>query len=87
MANYLTLAGKTIPNVIEIACVSKADYFLRMTVQSGKVMLTYGPSGYIYVSTAVDGESSKTYINNGAYARWIPLADTVISSIEMYDAD
>ena len=87
IVDYSTLAGKTIPNVVEICCTSNNYYFMRMTVQSGKIMMTYNPGSGLVVSTAADGESSRTYMGNGLYARWVPLADTVISSIEMYNTD
>ena len=85
--DYSTLAGKTIPNVLEI-CIWGGRYcFPRMTVQTGKIMLTYfSPTG-VYTSTAVDGESTMVYMNNGATSRWIPLADTVISAIELINTD
>lgn len=87
MKDYSTLAGKTIPNVLEICVWGSGYYFLRMTVQTGKIMFTHIDSMGVNTHTAADGESSVTYMNNGAYARWIPLADTVISSIEMYNTD
>lgn len=87
MKDYSTLAGKTIPNVVEICSWGRAYYFLRMTVQTGKIMLTYGTSYAVYASIAVDGESSGTFISNGSTARWVPLADTVISAVEMYNTD
>ena len=89
IADYSTLAGKTIPNVVEIFCEGKGYYFLRMTVQTGKIMLVHqlgGPAGAL-VTTTVDGETSNTYMSNGTRTRWIPLADTVISAIEMYNTD
>ena len=87
MIDYSTLAGKTIPNVLEI-CISGAGfYFPRMTVQTGKILFTYiSPTG-VQAKTAVDGESSLIYMGNGSTSRWIPLADTVISAIEMYNTD
>ena len=85
--DYSTLAGKTIPNVLEICIWGGGYYFPRMTVQTGKIMLTYfSPTG-VYTSTAVDGESTMVYMNNGATSRWIPLADTVISAIELINTD
>lgn len=87
LVDYSTLAGKTIPNVLEICCWGGGYYFLRMTVQTGRIMLTYLSNMGALISTAVDGESSRTYIGNGSTARWIPLADTVISAIEMYNTD
>lgn len=58
-----------------------------MTVQTGKIMLTHITPMGVSTDTAVDGESPNTYMGNGSLARWIPLADTVISSIEMYNTD
>ena len=86
--DYSTVAGKTIPNVIEICCHgSYGFYMLRITVQTGKIMMTYVTPAMVFATIAVDGESSKRYTGNGSLARWIPLADTVISAIEMYNTD
>ena len=86
--DYSTVAGKTIPNVIEICCKGRDNcYMLRITVQTGKIMVTYITPMMILATISVDGESSATYLGNGNGARWIPLADTVISSIEMYNTD
>ena len=85
--DYSTLAGKTIPNVLEICIWGGGYYFPRMTVQTGKIMLTYfSPTG-VFTRTAVDGESTMVYMNNGATSRWIPLADTVISAIELINTE
>ena len=86
--DYSTVAGKTIPNVIEICCQSDYSfYMLHITVQTGKIMTTYVTPMRVFATIAVDGESSATYTGNGSVARWIPLADTVISAIEMYNTD
>ena len=86
--NYSTVAGKTIPNVIEICCMGDYGfYMLRITVQTGKIMMTYVTPLRVFATIAVDGESSEKYTGNGSLARWIPLADTVISAIEMYNTD
>lgn len=85
--DYSTLAGKTIPNVVEICCAGAGYYFMRMTVQSGKIMMTYNGPGRLVASTVADGETSRTYMTNGSLARWMPLADTVVSAIEMYSTD
>lgn len=87
LVDYSTLAGKTIPNVLEICCWGSECYSLRMTVQTGRIMMGYLSNMGALTSTAVDGESSRTYMGNGSTARWIPLADTVISAIEMYNTD
>ena len=87
MLNYSTLAGKTIHNVIEIGICGAGFYFPRMTVRTGKIMFTYVSPATVQTQTLVDGESSRTYMDNGASSRFIPLADTVISAIEMYNSD
>ena len=87
ITNYSTLAGKTIPNVLEICIFGNGYYFPRMTVQTGKIMTTYVTPRSVFATIAVDGESTIVYMNNGSTSRWIPLADTVISAIEMYNTD
>lgn len=87
MIDYSTLAGKTIPNVLEICIWGSGYYFPRMTVQTGKIMMSHNTTLGLLISTAVDGESSTIYVGNGSSSRWIPLADTVISAIEMYNTD
>ena len=87
MIDYSTLAGKTIHNVLEIGICGIGFYFPRMTVRTGKIMFTYVAPAGVYTKTVVDGESSITYMGNGASARFVPLADTVISKIEMYNTD
>ena len=85
MKDYSTLAGKTIPNVLEICFMGIGLNHPRMRVQKGKIMNTYmGYSGVI-TTTAVDGEYTITQMNNGSTSRWIPLTDTVISKIEIVD--
>ena len=86
--DYSTVAGKTIPNVVEICCQGDYNfYMLHITVQTGKIMMTYLTPIRVFATIAVDGESSERYSGNGSMARWIPLADTVISAIEMYNTD
>ena len=87
MVDYSTLAGKTIPNVLEICIFGNGYYFPRMTVQTGKIMVSYLTAMGVSTRTAVDGESTMVYMSNGSSSRWIPLADTVISSIEMRNTD
>lgn len=87
MVDYSTLAGKTIPNVLEICICGLGYCFPRMTVQTGKIMMTHLTTQGVLTRTTIDGESSVTYMGNGSSSRWIPLADTVISSIEMYNTD
>lgn len=85
--DYSTLAGKTIHNVLEIGIMGTGFYFPRMTVQTGKIMFIYISPMNVYTKTVVDGESSITFMSNNALAYFVPLADTVISKIEMYNTD
>lgn len=88
MINYSTLAGRTIPNVIEICARGFGQYYLMsMTVQTGKIMVTN--LGFTDINTYIVGdcESSPIWMDNGSSTRWIPLADTVISAIQMYNTD
>ena len=87
MIDYSTLAGKTIPNVLEICVWGNGYYCLRMTVQTGKIMVTQNNSIKTQVQIAADGESTMIIMGNGSTVRWTLLADTVISSIEMYNTD
>ena len=87
MKNYSTLAGKTIHNVIEIGMCGNGFYYPRMTVQTGKILFTHVAAAGAQIRTLVNGESSGIYADNGSAARWIPLADTVISKLEMYNTD
>lgn len=87
MKNYSTLAGKTIPNVIDIYICGIGYFFPRMTVRTGGIGLIYAnPSGVI-TQIVVDGESSRTYMGSSLMVHFIPLKDTVISAIEMYNTD
>ena len=85
MKDYSTLAGKTIPNVLEICFLGIGLYYPRMTVRKGKIMVTFNDFADVKTTTAVDGESTITYMNDASSSRFIPLADTVISAIEILD--
>lgn len=87
MKDYSTLAGKTIPNIIEILSYGFSYNFLRMRVQTGKIMMTHNSPSNQFVDIAVDGELTTTFVGNGSLARWTPLTDTVISFIEMQNTD
>ena len=88
MSNYSTLAGKTIPNVVEICAVGIGSYYLMsMRVQTGKIMITDVINTNVNTFIVADGGYSPIWTGNGVSMRWIPLADTVISSISMYDTE
>ena len=85
--NYSTLAGKTIPNVVDIYIGGVGYFFPRMTVRTGKIMLIYITPSIAHTQIVVDGESSRTYMTSGPSVHFIPLKDTVISAIELYNTD
>ena len=87
MVDYSPLAGKTILNVLDICIRGSGFYCPRMTVQTGEIMFIYSSPSGVMTSTVVDGESSQTYMGVNSTVHWIPFADTVISSIEMYNTD
>ena len=89
--DYSTIGGKTIENVAGIWIHSNDDFIvLRMTLSAGGIaqIITRGFSaniGSYAVTTAPN--STKTPYSQGKNLFWWPVADTVISSIEMYNTD
>ena len=89
LSDYSVLAGKTIPNVVEIRCTGNGFYILRMSVQTGRIIVTnmfYSGSG-INAGVATDGGVTPTNMSNGDTTSWAFTEDTVISVIEMYNTD
>ena len=86
--NYSTIGGKTIENVAGIMIRSVDAYFvLRMTLSAGGIaqfILSNNSSSYV-VTTAPN--ATKTPYGMGQNLFWWPVADTVLSSIEMYNTD
>lgn len=87
MVDYSTLSGKTIPNVIAIRCVGDGYLVLRMTIQTGKFAVSHITLYGVNVWLATNNELTNTIMGDGSTMDWIPLADTVISAIEMYNTD
>ena len=89
ISDYSVLAGKTIPNVVEIRSIGDAYYMLMMSVQTGRIITTHLPpySLALFVEVTNAGGVTKTIMSNGYYTSWICAEDTVISSIEMYNTD
>lgn len=91
MADYFVIAGQTVNDVIGIQCRSGSDYnfhVLKMTIEKGAIAwhnAAYVPNTIIQVAQA--GESTPTPYGGSIGAFWWPIADTVISSIEMYNTD
>ena len=86
--DYSTIGGKTIENVAGIWIKnSEPRFVLRMTLSTGGIAqfnLALDTIGYV-VTTAPN--TTPTYYNHGRDLFWWPVADTVISAIEMYNTD
>ena len=84
--DYSTIGGKTIENVAGILIKGNMGiYVLRMTLSEGRIAQCDVASNSIYVTTAPN--TTTTPYNFGRNMLWWPLADTVISAIEMYNTD
>lgn len=84
--DYSTIGGKTIENVAGILIKGySTTYVLRMTLSEGRIAQTDAALNSIYVTTAPN--TTSTHFNAGRDTVWWPIADTVISAIEMYNTD
>ena len=88
--DYSTIGGKTIENVAGIQIKGFNGYYvLRMTLSSG--MIGQGAAGtgadYMRLCVTTAPNVTPTFFSSGKNMLWWPLADTVISSIEMYNTD
>lgn len=90
-SSYSEIAGKTIDSVLGMICNPTASgYVLKMTLNNGSIA-SWQPSGP--VPAAVDftitnaPNATPANINMSFNAVWLPIADTTISAIEMYNAD
>ena len=86
--DYSTIGGKTIENVAGIrASTSEPFCIFRMTLSAGGIAqfsISVGTSSYV-VTTAPNTTTARYDLNRSLF--WWPVADTVISAIEMYIAD
>ena len=84
--DYSTIGGKTIENVAGIIIKGKATmYVLRMTLSEGRIIQCNAAAISVDVTTAPN--TTPTPYSLGRDLIWWPLADTVISAIEMYNTD
>ena len=88
--DYSTIGGKTIENAAGIQIKSLIDMFvLRTTLSAGGIAQAYFDEiidiGLSVVTTAPNATPTK--YNMGRKMLWWPVADTVISAIEMYNTD
>lgn len=87
-SSYPEVSGKTIENVVGISCIGVSTLVvLKMTLSAGKIAqfrTNIGPASCV-VTTAPN--STVTPYGSGHSMFWWPVADTVISAIEMYNTD
>lgn len=86
--DYSTIGGKTIENVTGIQISSDNDFYvLRMTLSAGviaQIQSIASVDSYI-LTTAPNATVTPYYAGKSIF--WWPIADTVISAIEMYNTD
>ena len=91
MADYSVIAGQTVNGVIGIQCMSGSGYdFYALTMNIEKGAIAWHNSAYIpntIIQVAHAGESTPAPYGGGMGFFWWPIADTVISTIEMYNTD
>lgn len=89
IADYSSISGQTIENVVGIGCYPTDEaYVLMMNLSEGGIASALAVSDsfqQLYVTTAPNVTPTPYYM--GRYMFWWPVADTVISSIEMHDTD
>ena len=89
IADYSSISGQTIENVIGIGCQSTDKaYVLRMNLSEGGIASAIVATGeYPKPTVSTAPGSTPAYYYGGSYAFWWPVADTVISYIEMEKTD
>ena len=88
-SSYSNVGGQTIENVVGIHCVASSHiYVLKMTLSEGSMAQCRigSPQSVTYRITTSNGTTMAFY-GAGQSTLWWPLADTVISAIEMYNTD
>lgn len=87
---YSVISAKTFDSVVGIKCYNSSIYMLRMTLSTGAIAQIRVPgsnvAGSKYSITNAPG-TTPTFFGDGTSTFWWPVADTVISSIEMYYTD
>ena len=88
VADYSTIGGKTIENVAGILVHSLDSFFvLRMTLSAGKIAHFQLIAVHDMYAVTTAPNSTGTPYGAGNSMFWWPIADTVISAIEMYNTD
>ena len=88
VTDYSIIGGKTIENVSGIQIKSfDGQFLLRMTLSEGGIaQIDVNSDVYSYAVTTAPNTTPTPYYS-GRSMNWWPIADTVISSIEMYNTD
>ena len=88
-SSYSEVSGQTIENVVGIHCVgTNSFYVLKMTLSEGSLaQCTIGTVQSTTYQITTTNNTTKAFYNAGNLTFWWPLADTVISAIEMYNTD
>ena len=89
IADYSSISGQTIENVVGIGCHTTNDaYVLKMTLSEGGIAITFVSTGvYPQPTVTTAPGSTPVYYYAGNTLFWWPVADTIISAIEIYDTD
>ena len=89
IADYSSISGQTIENVVAIGCQTTEDaYVLKMNLSEGGIASTrIGTGAYPQPTVSTAPGSTPVYYYAGNSMFWWPVADTVISAIEMYNTD
>ena len=87
--SYSEVSGKTIENVVGIHCVGTPTvYVLTMTLSEGSLaQCTLGSPQSATYRITTSNNTTVAFYKGGNTTFWWPLADTVISAIEMYNTD
>lgn len=90
-SSYSEIAGKTIDSVLGIICNPIASgYVLKMTLSNGSIA-SWQPAGSFPVAVGFTitnaPNATPANINMSSNAVWLPVTDTTISAIEMYNSD
>ena len=87
--SYSEVSGKTIENVVGIHCIGVYSYYvLKMTLSKGSLaQCTIGSAQSATYRITTPNNTTMAFYGSGKSTFWWPLADTVISKIEMYNTD
>ena len=88
-SSYSEVSGKTIENVVGIHCIGLSSfYILTMTLSEGSLaQCTIGSPQSVTYRITTSNHTTMAFYNGGDKTFWWPLADTVISAIEMRNTD